>query len=76
MVSHVRPGCAEALAEAEDALEEAIAGCINHGDPIPMPSAPLPGEHMVALPIDMAAKAAVALAEEMGFGKTGETCHQ
>lgn len=48
---------AEALAEAEDALEEAIAGCINHGEPIPMPSAPLPGEHMVALPIDMAAKA-------------------
>ena len=53
---------AEALAEAEDALEEAIAGCINHGDPIPMPSAPLPDEHMVALPIDMAAKAALALA--------------
>ena len=53
---------AEALAEAEDALEEAIAGCINHGEPIPMPSAPLPGEHMVALPIDMEAKAALALA--------------
>ena len=52
----------EALAEAADALEEAIAGRINHGDPIPMPSAPLPGEHMVALPIDMAAKAALALA--------------
>ena len=53
---------AEALAEAEDALEEAIAGCINHGDAIPMPSAPLPGESMVALPIDMAAKAALAMA--------------
>ncbi len=52
----------EALAEAADALEEAIAGCINHGYPIPMPSASLPGEHLVALPIDMAAKAALALA--------------
>lgn len=53
---------AEALVEAADALEEAIAGCINHGEPIPMPSAPLPGEQMVALPIDMAAKAALTLA--------------
>ena len=49
---------AEALTEAADALEEAIAGCINHGEPIPTPSTPLPGEHPVALPIDMAAKAA------------------
>ena len=53
---------AEALAEAEDALEEAIAGCINHGDPIPTPSQPLPGERLVSLPIDMAAKAALAMA--------------
>lgn len=53
---------AEALAEAEDALEEAIAGCINHGEPIPTPSLPLPGERLVALPIDMAAKAALVIA--------------
>ena len=53
---------AEALTEAADALEEAIAGCINHGEPIPMPSAPLSGEHPVALPIDMAAKAVLAMA--------------
>ena len=52
---------AEALSEAADALEEAIAGCINHGEPIPMPSAPLPGEHLVALPTEMADKAAFAL---------------
>ncbi len=52
----------EALVEAADALEEAIAGCINHGEHIPTPSSPLPGEHPVALPIDMAAKAALALA--------------
>ena len=52
---------AEALLEAEDALEEAVAGRIDDGEPIPAPSAPLPGEHMVALPIDMAAKAALLL---------------
>ncbi len=52
---------AEALLEAEDALEEAVAGRIDDGKPIPAPSAPLPGERMVALPIDMAAKAALAL---------------
>ena len=51
----------EALLEAEDALEEAVAGRIDDGEPIPAPSAPLPGEHMVALPIDMAAKAALTL---------------
>ncbi len=53
---------AEALLEAEDALEEAVAGCINHGEPIPTPSAPLPGEHLVPLPVTTAAKAALAMA--------------
>ena len=53
---------AEALLEAEDALEEAVAGCINHGEPIPEPSAPLPGEHLVPLPVTTAAKAALATA--------------
>ncbi len=53
---------AEALLEAEDALEEAVAGCINHGEPIPAPSAPLPGECLVPLPVTTAAKAALAMA--------------
>ncbi len=53
---------AEALSEAEDALEEAIAGHINRGDLIPTPSPPLPGEHLVPLPVDTAAKAALTLA--------------
>ena len=53
---------AEALLEAEDALEEAIAGHINRGDSIPVPSAPLPGEYPVPLPVDTAAKAALTLA--------------
>ena len=52
----------EALVEAQDALEEAIAKRIDDGEPIPAPSAPLPGEHLVAVPADMAAKAALALA--------------
>ena len=53
---------AEALLEAEDALEEAIAGHINRGDSIPIPSTPLPGEYLVPLPVDTAAKAALTLA--------------
>ena len=53
---------AEALEEAQDALEEAIAGRIDDGEPIPHPSEPLPGEHPIILPTDMAAKAALVLA--------------
>ena len=52
----------EALAEAQDALEEAIAGRIDDSRPIPAPSAPLPGEHLVTVPANMAAKAAFVLA--------------
>ena len=52
----------EALAEGEDALEEAIAGCINHNEAIPFPSEPLPGEFLVTVPAETAAKAALALA--------------
>ena len=52
----------EALTEAADALEEAIAGRINRADTIPAPSARLGGEHLVAVPPVTAAKAALALA--------------
>ena len=52
----------EALTEAQDALEEAIAKRIDDGEPIPTPSPPLPGEQLVAVPADMAAKAAFVLA--------------
>ena len=38
---------AEALAEAQDALEEAIAGRIDDGEPIPVPSARQAGERYV-----------------------------
>jgi len=53
---------AEALIEAVDALEEAIAGRIKRGDDIPAPSAQRSGERRVAVPSGMAAKAALALA--------------
>ena len=46
----------EALFEAADALDEAIMGRINRGEPIPPPSAATPGEYMIALPSDTAAK--------------------
>ncbi len=53
---------AEALFEAADALETIISAHIADGNPIPMPSAPLPGEYPVALPLNTAAKAALTLA--------------
>ena len=53
---------AEALFEAQDALEEAIAGRIDDDQSIPEPSSPVPGERMIAVPAEMAAKAALALA--------------
>ena len=53
---------AEALLEAQDALEEAIAGRIDDDQSIPEPSSPVPGERMIAVPAEMAAKAALALA--------------
>ena len=52
---------AEALTEAGDALEEAIAGRIVDEEPIPRPSTRRAGEHRVAVPPTMAAKAALAL---------------
>lgn len=51
----------EALAEAADALEEAIAGRICRGDPIPEPS-PATDRPMVPIPAPTAAKAAFFLA--------------
>lgn len=66
----------EALAEAEDALEEAIAGCINHDEAIPLPSDPLRGEFLVPLPPEMAAKAALALAfRESGLTRVALAKH-
>ena len=47
---------AEALVEARDALEEAVAGRIDDDEPIPTPSRRRHGEHLIAVPPDIAAK--------------------
>lgn len=61
---------AEALAEAANALEEAIAGRIVDSEPIPPPSPRRAGERRVAVPLLMAAKAALALAfRESGLSR-------
>lgn len=60
----------EALSEAADALEEAIAGRIVDGEAIPPPSARRSGERRVAVPPTMAGKAALVLAfRESGLSR-------
>ena len=41
----------DALAEAQDALEEAVAGRIADGEPLPAPSAPRAGERLIAVAV-------------------------
>ena len=61
---------AEALAEAADALDEAIAGRIRRGDRIPSPS-PTKNRHVVPVPALTAAKAALYVAlQEAGISKS------
>jgi antitoxin HicB len=61
---------ADALAQAADALEEAVAGRIRRGDDIPPPSRPRPGQHVVPVPAQTAAKAALYLTlHEAGVSK-------
>lgn len=63
---------AEALAEAADALEEAIAGRIDDRESIPHPSPCRPGERLVSVPADTAAKAALWVAlRESGMSRVG-----
>ncbi|HSK81033.1 MAG TPA: type II toxin-antitoxin system HicB family antitoxin [Thermoanaerobaculia bacterium] len=60
----------EALVEASDALDEAIAGRIRRGDRIPPPS-PLKDRHVVLVPALTAAKAALYIAlQESGISKS------
>jgi len=56
------PAKDEALSEAEDALEEAIAGRINRGEPLPHPSRARAGQIIVPVPAQMAIKAALYMA--------------
>jgi antitoxin HicB len=62
---------ADALFQAVDALEEAIAGRIRRGDPIPEPSEAGPDQPVVLVPALTAAKAALCLAlREAGISKS------
>lgn len=61
----------DAFAEATDALEEAIAGRIDDGERIPIPTRPRADEREIAVPPSMAAKATLALA----LRKSGMTCN-
>ncbi len=60
-----------ALLEAADCLEEAVAGRIDDGLDIPAPSPRQKGESLVAVPLQMAMKAALYLAmREQGVSKS------
>lgn len=62
---------ADALVQAADALEEAIAGRIRRGEEIPAPTATGNGRHLVPVPAQMAAKAALYLAvKETGITRS------
>jgi len=61
----------EALLEATDCLDEAIANLIALEQDIPEPSRPKRGQHLIALPAKMAAKAALYLAvREAGISRS------
>ena len=72
----------EALAEAADALDVAIAGRIVYppanGEPIPLPTVPSArraDEHDVVVPADTAAKAALLLAlRDSGLSRSALAC--
>jgi antitoxin HicB len=62
---------ADALDEAADALEEAIAGRINRGEPLPHPGIRRARQILIPVPAQMALKAALYLAvREAGIRNT------
>jgi len=63
---------ADALEQAADAVEEAVAGRLRRGEEIPVPTAPVAGDEVVALRPVMAAKAALLQAmREVGVSQVG-----
>jgi antitoxin HicB len=61
----------DALVQAADCLDEAIAGRILRGDGIPSPSCPASGTRFIAVPPLTAAKAALYLAlRDAGIAKS------
>lgn len=49
----------EALVLAADAIEVVLSRRIEDGEPLPVPSVPRKGEYAIALPPQLAAKAAI-----------------
>jgi len=49
----------DAIEQGADALEEAIIGRINTGDPLPLPSKPTRGQFLIPVPAQTALKAAL-----------------
>ena len=65
-------GLRDTLWQAADCLEEAIAGRIRRSDPIPTPSRPKRGQHLVPVPAPTASKLALYLAlSEAGITRVG-----
>lgn len=61
----------DAVTQGADCLEEAIASCIDDGEPIPEPSKPQKGEYKITLPAQTAAKTALYIAvKKSGLGKS------
>lgn len=57
---------------AEGCIQAAIEGRLLHHEPIPVPSAPRPGEVMIAVPLETASKAAMLrCAAESGLSQSG-----
>jgi antitoxin HicB len=62
---------ADTLEQAADCLAEAIAGRISRGEPIPLPSRPKRGMHLISVPLQLAPKLALYLAvRDSGLSKT------
>lgn len=61
----------DALTQAIDCLEEAIASCIDDGEAIPEPSNPRKGDYKILLPAQTAAKTALYIAvKSAGISKS------
>src|SRR3974390_1607549 len=61
----------DALEQARDAMDEAVAAGIDDGDDFPIPSAPRKTEYVIAPSPDIAAKAALYQAlKEAAWSKT------
>jgi len=69
-------GLPDALSQAADCVEEAIAGRLRRGDPIPLPSRPRRGETLIDVPALTAAKAALYVAMKEAGIRGSQLAHK